>query len=473
MMSTIYSPLLRWIYQSRLMLLSVMMVSVLVACSDDDDDAPAGPTQNIVALAQANPQLSSLVTALVKYPDLVTTLSGSTTSFTVFAPTNAAFENLLNAIGQESIDDLPEDVLRNVLEYHVLAGAAVRSTQLTAGDIEMVNGEDVTVSLTGGVRLNGSVNVTTADVSATNGVVHVVDAVLVPPSILPIVGTIVAPAYFNKNFTTLVAAVVQADLLETLLDAEADFTLFAPTNDAFAAAGINALPPNTTEGNATLTSILLYHVIDGSIFSDELPASDDNAPVEVTTLGGKFYLTNKGSGVFINGSTEVVATDIEASNGVVHVIDRTLVPPSDNIATIATEAGFSQLVAAVAKFDDLLAAVQDADASLTVFAPTDAAFQALYEAQDVADLDALVAKLGAANVKKVLLHHLVGAKVFSSDLVGGGVGTLNEDEFNINLTTLTITSSGETEAGLDAESLNILATNGVIHVIDAVLIPAL
>lgn len=473
MMSLINSPMLRWIYQSRLMLLSLVMVSVLVACSDDDDDAPAAPTQNIVALAQSNPNLSSLVAALTKYPDLVTTLSGTSTSFTVFAPTNTAFENLLEAIGQEDINDIPEDVLRNVLEYHVLAGSKVLSTQLTAGDIEMVNGEDITVSLTGGVRLNGSVNVSTADVQATNGVVHVVDAVLVPPSILPIVGTIVAPAYFNKDFTTLVAAVVQADLLETLLDADASYTLFAPTNDAFAAAGIDALPPDTEEGNATLTSILLYHVLGDEILSANLPESANNSPVEVTTLGGKFYLTNKGTGVFINGSTEVIATDIEASNGVVHVIDRTLTPPSDNIAEVATAAGFTQLVAAVAKFDDLLAAVQNDAAALTVFAPTDAAFEALYDAQEVADLDALVTKLGAANVKKVLLHHLVGAKVFSSDLVSGDVGTQNGDNVNINLTTLSITSSGNTSADLNAESLNILATNGVIHVIDAVLIPEL
>lgn len=472
MMSIIKFPMLRWIYQSRLMLLSLMMVSVLVACSDDDD-APAAPTQNIVALAQSNPNLSSLVTALTKYPDLVTTLSGTSTSFTVFAPTNTAFENLLEAIGQEDINDIPEDVLRNVLEYHVLAGSKVLSTQLTAGNIEMVNEENVTVSLTGGVRLNGSVNVTTADVQATNGVVHVIDAVLVPPSILPIVGTIVAPAYFNKDFSTLVAAVVQADLLETLLDADASYTLFAPTNDAFAAAGIDALPADTEEGNATLTSILLYHVLGDEILSANLPESANNAPVEVSTLGGKFYLTNKGSGVFINGTTEVVATDIAASNGVVHVIDRTLIPPTDNIAEIATEAGFTQLVAAVAKFEDLLAAVQSEDSELTVFAPTDDAFEALYAAQDVEDLDALVTKLGAANVKKVLLHHLVGAKVFSSDLVSGDVETLNGDNININLSTLSVTSSGDTSSDLVAESLNILATNGVIHVIDAVLIPEL
>lgn len=472
MMFTNFSPTMRWIYQTRFMLLVLLLVSVLVSCSDDDDDNSM-PTQNIVALAQANPNLSSLVTALTKYPDLINTLSGTSTTFTVFAPTNTAFANLLEAIGQDDINDIPEDVLRNVLEYHVLAGAKVKSTQLTAGDIEMVNEEDVTVSLTGGVRLNGTVNVTTADVEATNGVVHVVDAVLVPPSILPIVGTIVAPAYFNKDFSTLVASVVQAGLLETLLDDEANYTLFAPTNEAFAAAGINELPADTEEGNATLTSILLYHVLGSEILSTNLPESGDNSPVEVETLGGNFYLTNRGSGVFINGTTEVIATDIEASNGVVHVIDRTLVPPSDNIAEVATAAGFTQLVAAVAKFEDLLAAVQNDDAQLTVFAPTDAAFNALYEAQDVANLDALVTKLGAANVKKVLLHHLVGAKVFSSDLVGGNVGTNNEDDININLTNLTVTSSGGTTAELDAESLNILATNGVIHVIDAVLIPEL
>ena len=175
----------------------------------------------------------------------MSTLSGTGT-FTVFAPTNAAFAGLLSAIGQTSLDDIPESVLKSVLQYHVVSSAAVLSTQLTNGDVTTVGGEKITVNINSGVKLNTTVNVVTADVRATNGVVHVVDAVLVPPTMLPVVGTIVAPAYFNKNFSTLVAAVVQAGLLPTLLSPTNQLTLFAPTNAAFTAAGITALPPNTT-----------------------------------------------------------------------------------------------------------------------------------------------------------------------------------------------------------------------------------
>src|SRR6188768_1714517 len=140
-------------------LLCTSMVA-FTACDDDDDDAPAAPTSNIVALAQENSSLTMLVDALTRYPDLVSALSSPNDDYTVFAPTNDAFEDMLDAIGQESIDDIPEDVLRNVLEYHVLAGSAVKSTELTAGDIEMLNDEAVTVAVSNGVKLNGTVNVT-------------------------------------------------------------------------------------------------------------------------------------------------------------------------------------------------------------------------------------------------------------------------------------------------------------------------
>ncbi|HEY0740546.1 MAG TPA: fasciclin domain-containing protein, partial [Chryseosolibacter sp.] len=193
--------LTRPVIAGPIVFLFTLLAVVFVSCDDDDDNQP---TQNIVALAQENDDLSTLEAALVKFPDLVTTLSGNGT-FTVFAPTNQAFQNLLTAIGQTSLDDVPEDVLRDILEYHVLT-TTVRSNQLVNGEVTTVGGEKATVNLSSGVKINNA-TVTTEDVAATNGVVHVIDAVLVPPSITPIVGTIVAPAYFNKNFSTLIAAV--------------------------------------------------------------------------------------------------------------------------------------------------------------------------------------------------------------------------------------------------------------------------
>jgi transforming growth factor-beta-induced protein len=462
------SPLVNRLSRILLLLLAVF---VFAQCDNDDDDDNNMQSKSIVALAQENDDLSTLEAALIKYPDLVTTLGGSS-KFTVFAPTNDAFADLLAAIGQTSLDDIPEDVLREVLEYHVVQGETL-SSQLSNGEVETVGGEAIDVTVSGGVTLNSGSSVTTADVRASNGVVHVIDAVLVPPSIQPIVGTIVAPAYFNKNFTTLIAAVKAASpvVLETLLDGTPK-TLFAPTNDAFTAAGITELPDQ-----AILDAVLTYHVIGAAVMAEDIAVGSSSAE----TLNGDIYLSRGEGGVFINGSTEVVATDIEGSNGVVHVIDRTLMPPSMTIAAIVSdyaEAGdnaeFTQLLAALARTsgqgaNDLLNAVSS-PGNLTVFAPTDAAFQELYTALEVEGVD----DIPLSTLIAVLKHHVVGARVFSSDLSSGAVATLNGNvtiDVGANPPTVTGGSGGENVADLQTTLLNIHATNGVIHVIDKVLVP--
>jgi transforming growth factor-beta-induced protein len=448
----------------------ITVLGLMSACDDDDDGGT--PAQNVVTLASGNSNLSTLVAALTKYPDLVSTL-GSTGSFTVFAPTNTAFENVLTAIGQSSIDDIPEDVLKTILQYHVV-GSEVKSTQLTNGPVETVQGEDITVSLSSGVKLNGTVNVTQADIDASNGVVHVVDAVLVPPSVLPIVGTIVAPAYFNKNFTTLIAAVKGASptVLETLLNASKK-TLFAPTNAAFEAAGITSLP-----GVDVLNTVLTYHVLSGEVFADDIAAGSSSA---TTAQGSKLYLSKGSAGVSVNGTTKVTATDIEGSNGVVHVIDRTLLPPTKTIATIvsdyanaSTNKQFTKLLAAVARTsgqgaNDLLAAISN-PGDLTVFAPTDAAFDALLTSLGVSSVD----DIPLSTLIAVLKHHVVAARRFSSDLTTGPLATLNGNlavDLGQNPPSITGSSGGGNDAKLQVSLLNIHATNGVIHVVDKVLLP--
>ena len=314
----------------------------LMGCDDDDDSNT--PTASIVKLVQDNNDLSTLESALTKFPDLVTTLSSTTTEFTVFAPSNASFTALLSAIGQSSLDDIPEDVLREVLEYHVIGSKKLLSSQLTAGPITTVNGEDIAITTAGGIKLNGSTAVTTADVNATNGVVHIVDAVLVPPSIARFVNTVVEPAYFNKNFSTLIAAVKAASpvILQTLLN-DSKKTLFAPTNAAFTAAGITTLP-----AASVLDAVLTYHVIGTEVRS----ANIANGSSSAETLNGKIYLSKTSENVFINGKTKVTQADIIQDNGVVHVIDYTLVPPSNTIADIAIASStastpqFTQLVPA-------------------------------------------------------------------------------------------------------------------------------
>jgi transforming growth factor-beta-induced protein len=455
-------------------LIALMGIFIFAGCEKDDPE----PTQSIVELAQAQPNLSSLVTALTKFPDLVTTLSG-TGKFTVFAPTNDAFTALLATIGQTSINDVPEPVLKSLLQYHVVTSGAVLSTQLTAGNVVTANTESIAVTTTGGISLNGSAKVLTADVKSTNGVVHIIDKVLVPASIAKFVNTVVEPAYFNKNFTTLIAAVTAASptILQTLLNSSKK-TLFAPTNAAFTAAGITTLPPQ-----ATLDAVLTYHVINGEVKASQLPTNTAPANSAITTLGGVFYLSNRGSnGVFINGRTRVTATDIMADNGVVHVIDRTLMPPSQTIAQIATAlstanpgAEFTQLVAALVRVPVLLDAASAGSSNLTVFAPTDAAFSALYTALGVAGIN----NIDINTLTAVLQHHIISSpttatgRVFSSDLVTGNVPTLNGN-ISISATALTVTSGNGTVANINANAalVNVLGTNGVIHTINKVLLPS-
>tara|TARA_R110002050_G_scaffold24083_3_gene64325 strand:- start:101351 stop:102745 length:1395 start_codon:yes stop_codon:yes gene_type:complete len=456
--------------------LSILLLGLIMftSCNDDDDVIEFIPTNNIVELAQATPQLSKLEAALTKYPDLVSLLSGNG-NFTVFAPNDDAFDGLLATIGQTDINDIPEDVLKNVLQYHVYATAALEASAVTSGTIIMANGElaDV-VSNTSGVTI-ANAQVIAVDALATNGVVHIIDSVMVPPTILPIVGTIVAPAYFNKDFTTLIAAVQAADpsILELLLSNgpnDNGLTLFAPTNDAFTAAGITDLSAVVD----IVDAVLAYHVVDGTVMQDMLPTSGI-AAAEVLTLGGNIYVTNAGGEVSINGTTTVVATNITGSNGVVHVIDRTLVPPTQTINEIVagfasgTPGEFTLLAAALGRAG--LADFFSGDEPYTVFAPTDAAFVAAGFA-DAAAINA--APVDA--VAGILTHHVVepNAYVFSTDLSDGAVPMLNGQNVTINLGDLTVQDAAGTNppAGLVSSLLNVLATNGVVHVIDNVLLPA-
>lgn len=430
-------------------------------------------TRSIVEIASATPSLSKLVEALTLFPDLVTLLSTDGAN-TVFAPDNDAFAAFLAKIGQSKLSDVPESVIENILKYHVITTGVVASTDLVDGQTATTAlGEDVTVAINNdGVFISNS-QVTTADIAASNGIIHIMKDVMVPPSIAPIVGTIVAPAYFNVNFTTLIAAVSNADesILTTLLGngpSGNGITLFAPTNDAFIAAGITDLPDE-----ATLNAVLTYHVIDGTIMASDLPGTDAGAPAKIETLGGDFYLSNKGGGVFINGSTQVTATDIMGSNGVVHVIDRTLLPPSQTVVDIAvalsnaSPAEFTTLVALLT--DPAQSGVLDAitgDGPYTIFAPTDAAFE---------EISAVTSGLTDDQISEVLKYHVLGAQVYSTDLVDGlAPTTFNNQTITINVGS-SVTISDQDSSNTDATVIdaNINGTNGVIHVIDKVLIPNL
>lgn len=308
------------------MLLLGLTTFAITSCDDDDDPEML----DIVDTAIADARFSTLVSALTA-ADLVTTLQGDG-PFTVFAPTNAAFTAFLTAAGFASLDDVPVPVLTNILLNHVVSGK-VLSSDLTAGYVstlatEATTGNNISalIGLTGGVFINGSTEVTEADIECTNGVIHVVDEVIAIPSVVDL-------AIDNGNlFSTLVAALTRSDLTTDfvgILSGTGPFTVFAPTDAAFQAL-LDSEPTWTTLNDipvATLEAVLSYHVVNGA---NVLSSTLTNGQVVSTFGGSDFTINIAGTAVSITdanaGTSNIVAVDVQGGNGVVHVIDAVLLP---------------------------------------------------------------------------------------------------------------------------------------------------
>ena len=299
--------------------LTLLMIACL-SLSTVAFSASADETQDIPANAQATGVHDSLVAALA-HAGLVETLQGDG-PFTVFAPTDAAFEEA--GIDLSTFDTDEENAtLSDILLYHVLAGA-VDSANVTDGLVAtMVNGDNATFTVADGAVMINDANVTTADVTATNGIIHVIDKVLFPPADEPELVDIATVATNTGSHDVLVAALTHAGLVETL-QGEGPFTVFAPTDAAFEAAGINLSSFDTDEENATLTDILLYHVIGASVNASSV--TDGMSATMVNGDDASFTVLD--GAVTVNGAN-VVAADVMASNGIIHVIDTVLTPPAD------------------------------------------------------------------------------------------------------------------------------------------------
>merc|ERR1712166_1527718 len=360
-----------------------MLQKTLLLCALAVAYATATPLlstgKNIVELAVATPELSTLVTAL-KAGALVDTLSGEG-PFTVFAPTNEAFAKLSAPILAHLLDPANVKELDAVLEYHVLSGAAVFSNYLTDGEtIKTVEGQNVTVSIYNGRVFINNALVTTADVAASNGVIHIIATVLnMPPAPAPPASkNIVELAIATPDFSTLATA-LKAGALVDYLSAKGPFTVFAPTNEAFAklpAATLTHLldPANVKE----LDALLEYHVVSGvAAFVKDLKDEEliktvegDDVSIRVNPYGPDE------PAVVINIGSTVVYADIAASNGVIHGIDTVLTIPSKNIVDVAAATpDFSTLVTAL-KAGGLVDTLST-DGPFTVFAPTNEAFAKL------------------------------------------------------------------------------------------------
>jgi uncharacterized surface protein with fasciclin (FAS1) repeats len=283
---------------------------------------------------------------------------------------------------------------------------------------------------------------------------------------------VVGIAQSDTSFSILVAAVAKAGLVDFLSDATKNFTVFAPNNNAFRAAGYTADIINNLSATAVtnvLTPLLTYHVLGARVPSTGVPTSDT-----VKTLNGRNIYASKSSGgaVFING-IRVVTADLNGTNGVVHVIGSILVPPTQTIAQIvSTDPRFALLLTAVGRASSgvagggLLTALSS-PGKYTVFAPVSTGFPAAL------DTDAEINAVAPAAVAAILGSHAFGTNIFASDLVAGPTGaTLNP------LTTLTIALptagpnvkiTNSANAASNITTANVVATNGVIHIINTVM----
>ena len=307
---------------------------------------------NIPATAVSTGEHTSLVAALA-HANLVGVLSGDG-PYTVFAPTDSAFEEIgLNL--SDYYTDEENETLAKILSYHVAMGSVMSSELEDGMEINSLIQEPITVNIygQGAVVLNGEASVTTADVETSNGIIHIIDKVLLPPSMSPDTPSegeicydmdthtvdltktaetcdkmwisavdIPTTAAATTIHTSLVAAIAKANLTETL-KGEGPFTVFAPTDEAFTAEGINLDEYDTDEKISALADILRMHVVSGKVMSSNLTDG-----MEVTALSGDTLSFMIGDTFSVNGATVVIA-DVPVSNGVIHVIDKVLMPAKE------------------------------------------------------------------------------------------------------------------------------------------------
>ena len=340
--------------QSLTLLLSACL---LAGCSDSDD----GPNLSNTLGQSLGDRGFPTLQAAIEAAGLQDTLTNGG-PFTVLAPTEAAFAALPPGTLTSLLDPANQSTLRDILLYHVIDGEA-DSTVVSglASSPTLQGGEILIDTLAGGLRINEA-GIDMVDLSASNGIIHSIDTVLMPPQDL-------LSTLSSRGFTTLGTAVQAANLVPAL-SGTSPLTVLAPTDAAFNALPAGVLNDLLLPANvAQLTDVLTYHVVDGSVkASQALAAESPKALNDVTLL-----FSEMAGSALVNG-IQISTTNVPCTNGVIHVLDAVLVPPGD-VPTVATEQGFSTLVTALTAAD----LVDDLQGTgpFTVFAPTDAAFAAL------------------------------------------------------------------------------------------------
>ena len=470
---------------NKLFFLLLLSISVLFgACSNDDDNGTTTPTeQNIVEIALATPELTILVDALTRADgDLVEALQGDG-PFTVLAPTNAAFIAFLNENGFSALEDVPTDVLSEVLLNHVIL-ADIKSSDLTsqgtgyaAGNATNSQGQNISLyfDATNGVRFNNTSTVTTADIEASNGTIHIVNAVIGLPDV-------VDHAIMNPSFTSLVTALGVADGdLVSVLQGEGPFTVLAPDNEAFETF-LDGTPLGSVS-TAVLSQILLNPVVSGSITAEDLINSEAGYTATSASGAGDNPMSlyfNATDGVRFNGISSVFQADVIGTNGIIHAVDAVIALPTV-VTFAAADPNFTTLVSALTEltpgtdFAEILSRTEGSNADginpdYTVFAPTNNAFDALIE-----DLGGVPDETTLTNV---LLYHVVSEANVTSDMLAigdtvvtplaNGTFTISLPSSNGNIADIT-DGSGASDIGIIA--VDVQASNGVIHVLNKVMLP--
>ena len=439
---------------------------------------------NIVTFATADPIFSTLVSALTR-SDLTTDFVGvlSTDSatapapFTVFAPINDAFNRLLTELNLTSLSQIDEPTLDVVLKNHVVGGANVLDSNLTDNLTISTLGGDITADISGGARLTDSSgrvsDIIATNVQANNGVIHAINKVILPLQ-QPTTNNIVDVAVGSENLSTLVAALERADLVTTLAN-QGPFTVLAPSNEAFntffSDNGFSNLDDVPVD---VLNNILRNHVIGGRLESTDLTTG--YASTFATTSASDASMSifiDTSNGVTFNGVSSVTNANIEADNGIVHLVDAVIGLPS--VVTFAVaDPTFSTLVAALTR-DDLTTdfvgvlstATGTSPAPFTVFAPTNDAFGSLLSELGIAGL----ADIDEPTLEAVLKNHVVaGANVFDTDLTDNLTITTLGGDITANVTGgVTLTDANGRVS--DIITTNVKANNGIIHAINKVILP--
>lgn len=409
--------------------------------------------QTVVDIVVNSPDHNTLEAAVIA-AELADDLSGEG-PFTVFAPTDAAFSALPDGVVSTLLED-PTGDLANILLNHVVNGVASPDNIFDGLVISTLLGQNITFTTDGGLAING-VNISVVDIKAENGVVHVIDGILLPAATPTRVdGTVLDVVATSPDHTTLASLVGLAGLGDALA-ADGTLTVFAPTDAAFAALPSEIVDALVSDPTGALTDVLLYHVVSGG--ATTMNISDGS---QFSNLAGSnLTVTINDTGVFINDA-QVTVADIRTNNGIVHVIDAVLVPPMATtvVDVIVNSPDHNTLEAAV-----VAAGLVDAlsgPGPFTVFAPTDAAFAALP--------DGLVATLledPTGDLTNILLYHVVSGVAESAAVVDGlTISTLLGQNISFS-----VNDDGVFINDAKISVFDIRTDNGIIHVIDAVLVP--